>query len=179
MIYAFDTFYHDHSALTVCIGFENWQSKDLSFCCTKTRQMTADYVSGQFYKRELPCILDFMDKEVRTEEQDLIIVDGYVFLDDEGKLGLGGHLFHALGCKTPVIGVAKTNFLTLLNLKKEVLRGQSAKPLYITAIGVDLSVASAGVSQMTGNFRIPDLLKKLDMLTKSAVTVPLGQAVPD
>ena len=43
----------------------------------------ADYVPGQFYKRELPCIIQLLDEII--EPIDLIVVDGYVWLTDEKK----------------------------------------------------------------------------------------------
>jgi hypothetical protein len=38
------------------------------------------------------------------------IVDGYVWLDDAGKPGLGAHLYQALGGRVAVLGVAETKF---------------------------------------------------------------------
>jgi hypothetical protein len=40
----------------------------------------------------------------------MIILDGYVALDDHGKIELGGYLFEALEQKYPVIGIAKNGF---------------------------------------------------------------------
>ena len=70
---------------------------------------TADYVPGQFYKRELPCILEVLKLSDLAQVQ-LIIVDGYVFLDDDQKKGLGSYLFEALDGEIPVVGVAKRSF---------------------------------------------------------------------
>ncbi len=165
MIFAFDTYYTNNTARTVCIGFTEWTSQDIALLKTEELPIEDDYESGQFYKRELPCILSLLNQlEVRAG--DIIIVDGFVHLDDAGKFGLGGHLYQSLNNKIPVIGVAKSNFATINALKRAVYRGESKKPLFVTAIGMDLEEASANISKMAGSFRMPDLLKKLDIVTK-------------
>ncbi|MBK6266140.1 hypothetical protein JKA74_13935 [Marivirga sp. S37H4] len=61
-----------------------------------------------------------------------------------------------------MIGVAKNNFATINKLKREVYRGKSEKPLYITTKGIDLDEASANISKMHGDFRVPTILKLVD-----------------
>lgn len=122
----------------------------------------ADYVPGQFYKRELPCIIQLLDEI--TEPIDLIIVDGYVWLTDEKK-GLGAYLYEALNQKTPVIGVAKNWFKD--NTAIQVLRGESKKPLFVTAAGFDVKVAAKKIEQMDGEFRNPTILKHVDQLCRA------------
>ena len=100
------------------------------------------------------------------ENVEAIIIDGFVYLDDKEKLGLGGHLYKELDSKIPVIGVAKTNFATIEINKRELLRGKSSNPLYITAIGINLDKAAELINSMSGPNRIPTTLKKLDTLTK-------------
>lgn len=166
MIYAFDTYYLEDTARTVCIGFEDWPSTEILMTETEVSAIPGDYISGEFYKRELPCILSLL-KKWTLAENDLIVIDGYVVLDDNGKRGLGGHLYEAIQGKTPIIGVAKTNFATLNTAKASVYRGESKKPLFITSVGIDLALAAANITSMAGHYRMPDLLKKLDMLTKN------------
>lgn len=96
----------------------------------------------------------------------MIIVDGYVTLDNEGKIGLGGHLFEALEEKIPVVGIAKNGFNVPDDQRRTVYRGESKTPLFLTAIGVDVDEVQVKIEQMHGNFRIPTLLKKLDQLTR-------------
>ena len=48
----------------------------------------------------------------------------------------------------------------------ELKRGESKKPLFITALGMDLKTAFENVKSMHGNFRMPTLLQMLDTLTK-------------
>lgn len=60
---------------------------------------------GEFYKRELSCILAILE-DIDLATISCIIIDGFVVLDDAGKHGLGGHLYEQLDPKVPVIGFA-------------------------------------------------------------------------
>src|ERR1700748_2787708 len=102
MIIAFDSYYFDNKAKTVCIEFTDWSETENFKVYTEIIEDIAEYVPGEFYKRELPCILSLLGK-VDTKNVTAIIVDGYVFLDDNGKPGLGGHLYEAINRKWPVI----------------------------------------------------------------------------
>lgn len=165
MIWAFDTYYYENKAKTVCLSFEHWTSSESVNVSSELVEDIAEYVPGAFYKRELPCILSLM-KKLPAESVEAIIVDGFVYLDDEQKPGLGKYLYEQLEQKIPVIGVAKTNFATIERNKQLVFRGQSERPLYVTAVGMNLEEAAAKVKSMSGTYRIPDLLKQLDQLTK-------------
>lgn len=165
MIYAFDTFYYEDFAKTVCIAFENWNSESESFIYTENTEINADYESGAFYKRELPCILSLL-KQIDLADNDLIIVDGYITLDNTGKIGLGGYLYQSLNEKYPVIGIAKNGFASEDSLRKTVFRGESKTPLFLTAVGIDADEMKTNVENMHGAYRMPTLLKKLDQLTR-------------
>lgn len=165
MILAFDTYYFENEAKTACLAFATWNTNSDYTIYSETTYNAAPYTSGEFYKRELPCILSLFRK-MKAEFPECIIIDGYVFLNDEYKPGLGKYLFQSLIEKTPVIGVAKTNFAPLKRNRRLVFRGKSKRPLYITAIGIDLDDAASLIQQMAGNFRIPDLLKILDKVTR-------------
>ncbi len=165
MILAFDTYYFENKAKTACIAFANWNTNAGYNIYSETTSNAAPYKSGEFYKRELPCILSLFRK-IRVGLPECIVIDGYVFLDDEDKPGLGKHLFQNLNEKIPVIGVAKTHFATLNRNLKLVFRGKSRRPLYITTIGIDPDYAASMIQEMSGNFRIPDLLKILDGITR-------------
>lgn len=104
--------------------------------------------------------------QINLENIEVIIVDGFVYLDDDKKYGLGGHLYEKLNRQIPIIGVAKTNFASIEKNKKALYRGDSIKPLYITSIGIDLEEAFKNIESMHGEFRMPTLLKELDRLTK-------------
>ncbi len=128
----------------------------------KIVEPTNEYISGEFYKRELPCILSLYS--LIKEEINLIIVDSFVMLDG-GRMGLGGYLFESLGRKIPVIGVAKTYFKGCSSYIA-VYRGISKKPLYISSIGVHPEFAFNFIKNLRGKNRIPDVLKRVDQLTR-------------
>ena len=165
MILALDTHYRNEKAKTICIGFNDWMDEIPMKNFYEELDVEAEYQPGAFYKRELPCIISILQK-TDLEKTEAIIIDGYVILDDAGKPGLGGHLYEFLKRKIPVIGVAKTNFANNTLHKREVYRGESVRPLYVTTQGMDLDVACGYIKNMHGGFRIPTLLKKLDTLTK-------------
>ena len=165
MILAFDTYYFDNKAKTVALGFSNWSDSIEKDNYSEILENIEEYKSGEFYKRELPCILSLISK-IDIKKIEIIIIDGYVFVDDNSKLGLGGFLYEKLNKKIPIIGVAKTDFISLNKNKISLLRGKSKNPLFISSIGINLNEATEKIKQMSGEFRIPTLLKKLDTLTK-------------
>jgi len=71
----------------------------------------------------------------------LIVVDGYVDLDPDGRPGMSARVHAELG--VPVIGVAKTFFRSAMNAV-QVRRGRSARPLYVTAAGIAVPDAARG-----------------------------------
>src|SRR5947209_894733 len=109
MLACVDVDYRDENALAACVLFRDWTDAVPSAELIRLIEHVEPYVPGQFYKRELPCLLGVLADV--PEPLDAVIVDGYVWLKDEQTPGLGGHLFEALARKVPVIGVAKTRFL--------------------------------------------------------------------
>lgn len=128
--------------------------------------VVAPYRPGEFYLRELPPLRAVIPE---PEELALIVIDGYVDLDPSGRPGLGARVFAEFG--VPVIGVAKTAFRAATHAAK-VLRGQSSRPIYVTAAGMTVADAAHLVRGMAGEFRIPDALKHVDRLAR-------GLAAPD
>ena len=165
MILAFDTYYFERKAKTICLEFTEWNQSENFKVHTEIIDNVAEYIPGEFYKRELPCILSLLNK-IDLKKVEVIIVDGFVYLDDEKKYGLGGYLFEKLNQEIPIIGVAKTNFASIEKDKRSLFRGDSQKPLYVTAIGIELEDAFQKVESMAGEFRMPTLLKEMDRLTK-------------
>jgi deoxyinosine 3'endonuclease (endonuclease V) len=168
MIYAFDSYYEEDKTRCVCLGFENWKSEEPKIEIVIEEGIHEEYISGEFYKRELPGILKILEKIALTH-QDLIIIDGYVFIDNSGSLGLGGHLYNAIKQECPVVGVAKNRRKGLDMLMEEIYRGRSTKPLYVSSIGIGLIEVSRQIIDMRGIYRIPDMLRLLDQKTKKKV----------
>ena len=170
MILAFDTFYKEHTATTVAIAFDHWQAETPLNVYEETLNGVDVYIPGQFYKRELPCILSLL-QQIDYASCEAIIVDGYVQLDDTGSKGLGAHLYDALNGKIPIIGVAKNKFSGIQTLQEAVFRGSSNKALHITSMGIDLARAANHIREMHGNFRFPTLLKLVDALGRKTTTL--------
>jgi deoxyribonuclease V len=161
MIACVDVDYRDDAAQAACVLVRDWTDADSAGVHVERIAGVAPYQPGQFYRRELPCLLAVLAKV--KEPLDAVIVDGYVWLRD-GTPGLGAHLYEALGGKVPVIGVAKTRFASAA--AEAVIRGTSRRPLFVTAAGMDLAEAADRVRRMHGPFRIPTALRNVDQLCR-------------
>lgn len=166
MLAAIDVKYYPEKAKTVCALFEHWQSKEANAYIVDYSDSTEEYVPGEFYRRELPCILSVLSK-VDQAALTGIVIDGFVYLDDDGRAGLGAHLYERLNRTIPVIGVAKKSFHSLTRDVILVTRGQSMNPLFVTAAGIDLKEAALNIRTMHGQYRIPDILKEVDRRTRT------------
>ncbi|SDE00729.1 endonuclease V [Pedobacter soli] len=160
-----DVAYSASRAKVVGGFFESWDDGSLLGISSKFVDHVGEYISGEFYKRELPCILAFLE-DIDLKAIALIIIDGFIYLDDDGKKGLGAYLYESLGRAIPVIGVAKSKFYNNNAFVREIFRGQSKNGIYVSAIGIDLEDASGLVQGMSGDFRLPDLIKRVDTETK-------------
>jgi deoxyribonuclease V len=161
MIASVDVHYKDDATATVAaVVFSDFSDSEAYRTYTMEIQEAEEYLPGQFFRRELPCIISILG--IIEEEIDTIIIDGYVDLG-EGP-GLGQHLWISLECKKKVIGVAKTHFRGANPAR--VFRGKSRKPLFVSAAGIEQSAASDLISGMHGKYRIPTLIKQADSLSR-------------
>lgn len=60
MFVAFDTFYYDNKAKTIAVTFDNWEDSNFSKYYSEELIVSSEYIPGEFYKRELPCILSIL-----------------------------------------------------------------------------------------------------------------------
>lgn len=165
MILAFDTYYFENKAKTICVSFNHWTTAEPTEVFEEIIEGVAEYEPGSFYKRELPCILSLL-KDVKYDNIEAIIIDGFVHLDDEQKLGLGGYLYNALNQSIPIIGVAKSSFYGIEKKVKALTRGDSKKALFITSVGIDLDSAYENIKSMHGKYRMPTILQIVDSKSK-------------
>lgn len=170
MILAVDVQYDKTNGFIVGISFKSWADASPSNIYVSQIENVSDYLPGQFYQRELPCILKLLS-EYCLEPQ-YIVVDGYVYLDGCSKPGLGKHLYNALHGNVKVIGVAKKAY-DGISEKYAIFRGSSKKPLYVTSAGEVLSAAKLHIMSMHGAYRTPTLLKKVDQLCRLNGSTPL------
>jgi deoxyribonuclease V len=162
MIACVDVDYRETGAVAACLLLRNWSDEVPVAELVETIAAVEPYEPGQFYKRELPCLLAVLRRV--SEPLDVVIVDSYVWLADGTTPGMGAHLWEALGRTVPIVGVAKTQFLSAP--AREVLRGESQRPLYVTAVGIDVETVAARVREMHGPYRIPTALKRVDQLCR-------------
>ncbi len=164
MIACLDVAYVHAAAYAAGIAFRDWCDSGPAEERTLLPTEVQPYLTGQFFRRELPCLLAVLRA---LPPVGVAVVDGYVWLDDAGKPGLGAHLYQALDGEVAVIGVAKTRFRGA-NIACEVTRGKSARPLFITAAGISPERAADHIRSMHGCYRIPTLLKRVDGLCRRA-----------
>src|SRR5271165_282621 len=122
------------------------------------------YRPGAFYLRELPPLRAVLEDLCGLG---LLVVDGYADLDPGGRPGLGARAHAQFGI--PVIGVAKSRFRTATHAVP-VLRGSSARPLFVTA-GMPAADAADLVRRMAGRYRLPDALRRADTLARAVPPV--------
>lgn len=167
MIAILDAAYGNDTSAAACVTAEDWTSpKPLADFSHRTGR-AEEYRPGEFYRREMPLLQSVL--RMLPERPAIIVVDGYVWLDEDGRRGLGAHLFEALGGKVAVVGVAKTRFADGQQYVERVLRGGSTSPLYVTTAGLTLSEAASGVKRMHGDHRIPTLVGRADSVARKAL----------
>src|SRR5262249_42043389 len=161
MIACVDVDYENTRAVAAGIAFCDWLDDSVVAERVVSLSDIQPYQSGQFYIRELPCLLAVL--WVLPPVQ-IVLIDGYVWLE-ESRPGLGAYLYQSLDSRVPVIGVAKTRYLGA-DCVQEIVRGKSSQPLYISAVGVSVPQAAEHVYSMRGPYRIPALLKRVDLLSR-------------
>lgn len=186
---AIDTYYYsDTEAKTVGVIFENWDDSEPLEIKEAWSHEFGPYIPGEFYKRELPCMLDLLLTIPDLKDFDAIIIDGLAHLPmtDDRKVaeGLGIHLENELERRgiidrttdyginhVGIIGVAKSRFSAADKDPgiSKLYRGTAKTPLYIDTTWFGYSSASAAecIKSMHGEHRIPTLLKLVDTLTKT------------
>ena len=185
---ALDTYYYsDTEAKTVGAIFSNWEDAKPEKIIEVWSSEFGPYIPGEFYKRELPCMLDLLDKVPDLCDFDAIIIDGLAHLPSQADKvadGLGIRLEKALTVRggidrttqygithVGIIGVAKSKFQGVeedMGISK-VYRGNAKTPLYVDTTWFGYSSLSAAkcIESMHGEYRIPTILKLVDTLTKT------------
>ncbi|MFD8074413.1 endonuclease V [Streptomyces sp. NPDC059718] len=153
---------------------------------TATARATFPYVPGLFAFRELPVLIDALEKLSVTP--DLLLCDGQG-LAHPRRFGLACHLGVVTGL--PAAGVAKTPFVGTWDTAAlgdargstaplvdagetvgRVLRTQAGvKPVYVsTGHGVDLDTACRHVLALAPSYRLPETTRLADRLSRDRLT---------
>ena len=164
-----DVSYLDNFAAVACIISSSTKPWPALRSYTAILENICHYEPGNFYKRELPCILDVFKKI--EEHVSTIFVDAYVWLPD-GRPGLGARLYYTLNEEIAVVGIAKNGFMASneSGVVKCIFRGSSRRPLFISAAGVSLEEAAKTVSRLPGPFRIPLHMQTAHTLSRQILT---------
>jgi len=183
MIACFDVHYFRDTANAAAIVFQDWESQTSISEYTSAIAQPAEYKPGRFYLRELQPLLVVIQRIVQPV--DVFIIDGYCHLSSDQAPGLGAYLMESLDHDALIVGIAKNRYGNTKHAV-ELLRGQSARPLFVTAIGANYEWAAKHVASMAGEFRIPTLLKAVDRLSRtqpkneqSHATEPAAGSVSD
>lgn len=176
MIVAFDTYYYEGFSYTVAGVFDEWSSEKVRyFVCNRREGVDAEYKPGELYKRELPCIMQCLEK-INVDAVTCMIVDGFVWVTDDNRQkipGLGKRLQDAVMEKyqhfVTVVGIAKNPYHSTIPNCVEVNRGlYSNKPLYVTCTEEFFTESYAkDVELMFGEYRIPNIIKAIDTKTRN------------
>jgi deoxyribonuclease V len=153
-----DAHYVDEVACAACVLAGDWRAQFPDAVHAILQTPVAPYRPGHFLERELPPLCTVLE----GLQPDVVVVDGYVTLRD-GRPGLGGALATALG--VPVVGVAKAPFADA-GPHQPLYRGGSARPLWVSAVGIPLDDARTHVASMHGAHRIPTLLALADRIAR-------------
>ncbi|HEX3148507.1 MAG TPA: endonuclease V [Gemmataceae bacterium] len=167
MIAFVDVDYREVGAVAAAVLASAWTDAVPTAEFTTFVPSVADYVPGEFYRRELPCIEAILNRCPAVPN--VVIIDGYVWLGPD-RPGLGAKLHEALGFRTPVVGVAKTAFKSAASIAIEVHRSASRQPLWVTAIGTDPTTAAEAIRTMHGSYRIPSLIRRVDQVARTALS---------
>jgi deoxyribonuclease V len=153
-------------ATAACVVAADWTSSAAREEHVVAIESVNPYRAGAFFERELPCLVRVL--ALLSASVQVVVVDGYVELDERGAPGLGAHLHDSLGGRVAVVGVAKTSFRGA-TFATEVLRGTSRSPLYVTARGIATAEAARLVRTMHGPHRLPTLITRVDHLARGHV----------
>lgn len=156
-------------ALAAAVAFDDWGAVEpLRTFTTKVARLEAKKPPrGEPDLRQLPALLQLLAEH--RLEPDTVVIDGLVHLDADESAGLGRHLFDALGGRTAVIGIANPS-APAFPTQFELYRGDddTARPLIVTCVGVDLGAAKVRLRGMHGKKRLPTLIKLAARLAKGA-----------
>ena len=166
MIAIIDVGYFKTGARSACVVIEDWEDSTPAVEHVSILERVLAYQPGEFYRRELPCIQAVLSE--LSQQPDYVVIDGYVWLDDQRTPGLGAHLYSALKQKIPVIGVAKNSYRHSQHAIK-LLRGRSQRALFVTAAGMPAAKAAEFILRMHGDHRLPTIIKRADQLSRTAI----------
>lgn len=167
LILAVDCHYDDPYDIAGVAGvvFDQWNAKAPLKKYSYVHKGLEPYESGQFYRRELPCLLPLIQQVLEDYSLNTIVVDGYIDLGKE-RPGLGRYLYKTLDNIT-VVGVAKNAFAGAT--AESIYRGKSKQALWVSNTSSTIDYCAC-IANMHGEYRFPTLLKLVDKLARQCVS---------
>jgi deoxyribonuclease V len=162
-----DAAYAGEASVAACLTADDWTSTVPIAEFTHRAGRAEPHTPGEFHRREFPLIMSVL--AMLPERPRMLVIEGYVWLDTDGRKGLGAHLFEALRGRTAIVGLATSCFADAEQWVEQVGRGDSENPLWVTAAGVTLSEAVSGVKRMHGPHRIPTLVGRVAQLARKTL----------
>ena len=162
---AVDVHFDPGGATAAAVAFDEWDAPEADRTYTARIDQVEKLARGELDLRALPCLLQLLSRHALAA--DVILINGHVHQDAMETAGLGRHLYHALGSRTAIIGVARSP-LPDTPAQFEVFREDEARPLYLSCVGIELGAAKARLRAMHGKRRLPTLLKLVARLAKAA-----------
>jgi deoxyribonuclease V len=117
------------------------------------------YRPSEFYLRELPPLRAV---PLCIGGLGLPVVDGYADLDPAGRPGLGAYAHP--GDRRDQVRVPPGH-----PRRAGLARGTSARPLFVTAGGMARTEAADLVRHLASRYRLPDALRRADMLARTGL----------
>ncbi|WP_314244628.1 hypothetical protein [Empedobacter tilapiae] len=78
MIVAVDTFYYENKAKTIAITFDYWDNSNYTKYYSEELNISSEYIPGEFYKRELPCILSILKNFDIDTINEILLMDMFI-----------------------------------------------------------------------------------------------------
>jgi deoxyribonuclease V len=91
MLAAVDAQYEAETAAVACVTFLDWSDPAPASEHSTLVHPVEEYIPGELWRRELPCIMAVL--RLLSNLPETVLIDGYVWLDGSGRKGLGAHLF--------------------------------------------------------------------------------------
>jgi len=165
LIACFDVHYQDDVAYAAAVLIEQWTDAEPVDQFLISCDGVEPYQPGSFYQRELRPLGELIQQ--LPETVDCFVIDAYCHLSADHDPGLGDYFHKLLPQGSVVVGVAKNRFHETTHAV-EVLRGESQRPLFVTSIGIEYSLAADSIRLMAGRHRMPTILTAADRLCRSA-----------
>lgn len=165
MIACLDVHYVGDKAIAAALVFSEWTATSWISEYKAIVPAPGEYEPGRFYLRELQPLLEVIQQI--AQPIDTYVIDGYCHLSSELSPGLGVFLWESLQQSAVIVGVAKNRYRGTKHAV-ELLRAESKRPLFVTAVGIDYQRAAQYIASMAGEFRIPTLLKAVDRLARAS-----------